>query len=118
MKRLYRAPLDWVEMLATGSADVVVVNSKFTAKVYREAFPTLVDLPKVIYPAADFDSFTPPDWDAKLKKRGELQRWAKLHKSFFVLEIDIFRYPFELFISRPFRVVEPIRAQEKRGTRD
>jgi len=48
-----------------------VVNSKFTAKVYQEAFPSLVELPKVIYPAADFDSFTPPDWDAKSKKRGE-----------------------------------------------
>lgn len=73
MKRLYRAPLDWVEMAATGSADVVVANSNFTAGVYQQAFPNLPGRPKVVYPAADFDSFTPPDWAAKTKTRGGLR---------------------------------------------
>lgn len=29
-KRLYRMPIDWMEEVTTGMADVVVVNSKFT----------------------------------------------------------------------------------------
>jgi len=53
-KRLYRAPLDLSEELTTGMADVIFVNSKFTAGVFAEAFPILHGLgvrPDVLYPA-------------------------------------------------------------------
>lgn len=53
LKRIYRAPLDALEELTTGLADVVFVNSEFTAGVFAEAFPTLHRrgiAPAVLYP--------------------------------------------------------------------
>ena len=41
LKRLNRAPLDWLEMKTTGMADIVLVNSQFTSKIFRETFPSL-----------------------------------------------------------------------------
>lgn len=54
LKRLYRAPLDWAEEMTTGMADVVLVNSRFTATVFARAFPRLARrglVPDVLYPA-------------------------------------------------------------------
>eukprot|EP00928_Gymnodinium_smaydae_P040411 TRINITY_DN27409_c0_g1_i1.p1 TRINITY_DN27409_c0_g1~~TRINITY_DN27409_c0_g1_i1.p1 ORF type:complete len:486 (-),score=117.96 TRINITY_DN27409_c0_g1_i1:234-1691(-) len=54
LKRLYRAPLDALEEWTTGRADVVYVNSEFTAGVFAEAFPRLRRknlTPSVLYPA-------------------------------------------------------------------
>ena len=67
LKRLYRRPLDWLEEFTTGWADAIVVNSEFTRGVFQESFPVLGRLvePAVLYPAADLDSFTPPNWMAK-----------------------------------------------------
>ena len=36
LKYLYRLPIDWLEEVSTGLAHVVVVNSKFTAAVFRQ----------------------------------------------------------------------------------
>jgi hypothetical protein len=41
LKRLYRAPLDWLEAATTAWANMIVVNSHFTAGVYNDAFPKL-----------------------------------------------------------------------------
>jgi len=57
-KRLYRAPLDLSEELTTGMADVVFVNSKFTAGVFAEAFPILHSMgvrPDVLYPSLNLE---------------------------------------------------------------
>ena len=50
LTRLYRAPLDWGEETCTGLADVVLVNSRFTAGVFGRAFPRLAVAPEVLYP--------------------------------------------------------------------
>jgi len=56
-KRVYRYPLDWLEQVTTGCADRVVVNSNFTATVFRDTFPALSHItPQVIYPSMDFSS--------------------------------------------------------------
>ena len=74
LKRLYRAPLDWVEEATTAMAHVIVVNSHFTASVFRDAFPRIARgttanaAPSVLYPVADFASFTPPDWTARERR--------------------------------------------------
>jgi alpha-1,3/alpha-1,6-mannosyltransferase len=41
LKRIYRAPLDWLETETTGWANMIVVNSRFTAEVFKAAFPKL-----------------------------------------------------------------------------
>ncbi|MEM7363482.1 MAG: hypothetical protein AAF525_05625, partial [Pseudomonadota bacterium] len=62
LKRLYRAPIDWLEERTTGMAHVVMVNSEFTAGVFRDTFATLRDAvaPTVLYPSLNtkqFDEF-------------------------------------------------------------
>lgn len=60
LKRLYRAPLNYLEELTTGSADSVLVNSKFTRRVFKETFRSLSLMPAVLYPSlvtAPFDRF-------------------------------------------------------------
>ena len=52
LKRLYRAPLDWLEQWTTGLADILLVNSNFTKEVFRSTFPRLNQVePAVLYPS-------------------------------------------------------------------
>ncbi|EPS35227.1 hypothetical protein H072_11557 [Dactylellina haptotyla CBS 200.50] len=53
VKSLYRIPFDWVEGFTTGLADDIVVNSKFTASVFKQAFPRINVVPRVVYPCVD-----------------------------------------------------------------
>jgi len=58
LKRLYRAPVDFLEELTTGMAHLVLVNSKFTQEVFKRSFTSLVNLDtKVLYPAIDLTEF-------------------------------------------------------------
>ncbi|BFZ00168.1 hypothetical protein BsWGS_03207 [Bradybaena similaris] len=60
-KRVYRAPIDYLEERTTGMADCVLVNSQFTASVFRDTFKSLQQIkPEVIYPIPDFSSFDKP----------------------------------------------------------
>lgn len=61
LKRVYRAPLDWLEETTTGMADRVLVNSRFTAGVFRQTFPRLRDVhTDVLYPSLNPVSFDIP----------------------------------------------------------
>lgn len=72
LRRMYRYPMDAVEELAMGSADVVGVNSKFTGKVFREAFPKLRNVStEVLYPAINLDDFIPPLEVGEKKGKGK-----------------------------------------------
>lgn len=53
IKKVYRAPFDWLEQWSTGLSDVIVVNSKFTKSVYRDAFPKITVNPEVLYPCVN-----------------------------------------------------------------
>ncbi|KAI5066902.1 hypothetical protein GOP47_0017430 [Adiantum capillus-veneris] len=60
LRKLYRAPIDWVEEETTGMADCVLVNSKFTASTFASTFKTLHAKgirPEVLYPAVNIDQF-------------------------------------------------------------
>lgn len=65
MKSLYRAPLDWLEEYTTGMADCILVNSHFTAAIFKETFKSLSHIsPDVLYPSLNvttFDTITPSD---------------------------------------------------------
>ncbi|XP_067678384.1 alpha-1,3/1,6-mannosyltransferase ALG2-like [Haliotis asinina] len=61
LKKLYRTPIDWLEERTTGMAHCVLVNSKFTAGVFRDTFSSLRDMkPEVLYPIPDFTAFDKP----------------------------------------------------------
>ena len=52
--RLYRMPLDWLEEVTTGMADRVMVNSRFTAAIFRHTFARLADRElDIVYPGVD-----------------------------------------------------------------
>eukprot|EP00043_Microstomoeca_roanoka_P012561 m.121770 g.121770 ORF g.121770 m.121770 type:complete len:415 (+) comp15532_c0_seq2:286-1530(+) len=58
LKRLYRAPLDFVEERTTGMADVIMVNSQFTRQTFFDTFKSLKHKsPLVVYPSLHFSAF-------------------------------------------------------------
>ncbi|XP_030061010.1 alpha-1,3/1,6-mannosyltransferase ALG2 [Microcaecilia unicolor] len=58
LKRIYRAPIDWLEEKTTGLADCIVVNSCFTAKTFKNTFTSLSHIkPDVLYPSLNFSTF-------------------------------------------------------------
>ncbi|RVE53375.1 hypothetical protein evm_001945 [Chilo suppressalis] len=57
LKKLYRAPLNWLEEFTTAKADKVLVNSKYTARVYQDAFQKIVDVPDICYPSINTEYF-------------------------------------------------------------
>ncbi|XP_074590809.1 alpha-1,3/1,6-mannosyltransferase ALG2 [Curcuma longa] len=63
LRRLYRRPIDMIEEATTGMADLVLVNSKFTASVFAKTFHRLHSrgiLPAVLYPAVNVRQFDGP----------------------------------------------------------
>jgi alpha-1,3/alpha-1,6-mannosyltransferase len=59
--KLYRAALDRYEEWSTGCADRVLVNSRFTAGVFQDTFPSLRHIdPDVLYPGVRCGADTPP----------------------------------------------------------
>ncbi|XP_035204411.1 alpha-1,3/1,6-mannosyltransferase ALG2-like [Stegodyphus dumicola] len=61
IKKLYRLPLDWLEEKTTGMADTILVNSNFTAKVFRQTFPSLKHVKlEVVYPTINVNSILRP----------------------------------------------------------
>lgn len=72
LKALYRAPIDWLEERTTGCADVVLVNSKFTQRVFEQTFRSLSITPSVLYPSLHFSAF-----DADYKGQLPVQTAAK-----------------------------------------
>lgn len=50
LKRLYRKPINWLEMKATKKADLILVNSEYTASVFRDTFPEIKKAIHILYP--------------------------------------------------------------------
>ncbi|XP_013385488.1 alpha-1,3/1,6-mannosyltransferase ALG2-like [Lingula anatina] len=60
-KRLYRWPIDWLEEWTTGMAHCILVNSKFTAGVFKDTFKTLGHInPEVLYPIPNLSTLGKP----------------------------------------------------------
>lgn len=57
LKNLYRMPLNYLEEKTTGCADGVLVNSKFTSRIFSETFKSLKITPGVLYPSLVTKSF-------------------------------------------------------------
>jgi alpha-1,3/alpha-1,6-mannosyltransferase len=50
LKTLYRIPLDYLEERTTRAADLLVCNSRFTASIVRQHFPSILDELAILYP--------------------------------------------------------------------
>lgn len=61
LKKIYRAPIDWLEESTTGMADMILVNSQFTAGIFRETFHSLSGVQTdVLYPSLNTVTFDQP----------------------------------------------------------
>ncbi|CAI0544636.1 unnamed protein product [Linum tenue] len=63
LRRLYRKPIDFLEETTTGMADMILVNSKFTASTFARTFKHLHARgiqPAVLYPAVNVEQFEEP----------------------------------------------------------
>ncbi|KAK9466368.1 hypothetical protein V1512DRAFT_263465 [Lipomyces arxii] len=50
LKKLYRLPFDAIEAYSTAQADVLLVNSRFTQRIFKQEFPSIDRTPSVVYP--------------------------------------------------------------------
>nr|GME16062.1 alpha-1,3/1,6-mannosyltransferase ALG2 [Ipomoea batatas] len=69
LRRMYRKPIDFIEEMTTGMADLILVNSKFTASTFAKTFKHLNSRgvrPAVLYPTVNVDQFSKPNATAKL----------------------------------------------------
>lgn len=75
LKALYRLPMDWLEevttrkcflllqacfvnfIAASGQADIILANSKFTARVFKTYFTSIHYTPQVIYPGINLSAY-------------------------------------------------------------
>ncbi|GFZ07557.1 UDP-Glycosyltransferase superfamily protein [Actinidia rufa] len=63
LRRIYRKPIDLLEEITTGMADLILVNSKFTASTFANTFKHLDARgikPTVLYPAVNVAQFDEP----------------------------------------------------------
>jgi alpha-1,3/alpha-1,6-mannosyltransferase len=67
LKKLYRLPLDLLEEITTAQADQILVNSRFTAGVFKDTFRRIKIVPAVLYPAVDHSNFIESDPKIRLK---------------------------------------------------
>ncbi|KAG6827674.1 hypothetical protein H0H92_010805 [Tricholoma furcatifolium] len=57
LKRIYRLPMDWLEEITTRQADVILANSKFTARVTKSYFKTISRPLRVVYPGINISVY-------------------------------------------------------------
>ncbi|KAI6111929.1 glycosyltransferase family 4 protein [Pisolithus croceorrhizus] len=57
LKRIYRYPMDWLEEVTTRQADIILANSRFTARVTVAYFTSLKTTPKVVYPGINIQAY-------------------------------------------------------------
>ncbi|KAK4585781.1 hypothetical protein RGQ29_023122 [Quercus rubra] len=63
LRRIYRKPIDFIEEITTGMADMILVNSRYTASTFANTFKRLHTRglrPAVLYPAVNVDQFDEP----------------------------------------------------------
>ncbi|KFB43585.1 AGAP001232-PA-like protein [Anopheles sinensis] len=70
LKQCYRMPLNYLEEVTTAQADGILVNSKFTSRVFKETFKRISTDPDVLYPSLNtrfFDESTMNETDQVVK---------------------------------------------------
>ncbi|KAG1768997.1 glycosyltransferase family 4 protein [Suillus occidentalis] len=60
LKYIYRFPMDWLEEVTMRQADLILANSKFTARVTKSHFASLEHQLKVVYPGINIKAYTSP----------------------------------------------------------
>lgn len=65
LKSIYRLPMDWLEEVTTRQADIILANSKFTARIFKAHFPSISSTPKVVYPGINLAAYETKEVDGQ-----------------------------------------------------
>ncbi|KAG5642005.1 hypothetical protein DXG03_003810 [Asterophora parasitica] len=57
LKKVYRFPMDWLEETTTRQADVILANSKFTARVTKSHLRSIKQTLRVVYPGINIEAY-------------------------------------------------------------
>lgn len=57
LRKWYRLPINWIEEFTTAKADVILVNSKFTRRIFKDTFRSIDVMPAVLYPSLNTKYF-------------------------------------------------------------
>lgn len=57
LKTFYRKPINWIEEKSMSYADRILVNSHFTANIFKETFKTIIEKPAILYPSINTKQF-------------------------------------------------------------
>ncbi|KIY48236.1 mannosyltransferase [Fistulina hepatica ATCC 64428] len=60
LRRLYRMPMDWFEEATTRQVDVLLANSKFSARQFKAFFPSIKQGAHVVYPGINGEAYDVP----------------------------------------------------------
>jgi alpha-1,3/alpha-1,6-mannosyltransferase len=52
-----QVPKASIHLVGTGQADTILVNSRFTARVFKSYFPSIRQTPSVVYPGINIDAY-------------------------------------------------------------
>jgi alpha-1,3/alpha-1,6-mannosyltransferase len=94
--RWYRMPIDRLEARAMRKADRILVNSQFTAEIFRRTFPHCPLAPEVVYPGVDAVS-----WQSSTEKPHEEE----------ILLLSINRYERKKNVALALEALALLRAQ-------
>ena len=72
VKALYRAPFNWLEERTSLAAHRILVNSKFTMRVFHETFRTAAAPPEVLYPSINLEQYDAFEANAEVFKASAL----------------------------------------------
>ncbi|KAH9484108.1 Alpha-1,3/1,6-mannosyltransferase ALG2 [Psilocybe cubensis] len=49
--------MDWWEEITTRQADIILANSRFTARIFKSYFPSISQTPRVVYPGINISAY-------------------------------------------------------------
>lgn len=92
LKKLYRKPIDWLELKATAMADIILVNSAYTASVFKETFPSITKPIQVIYPTIANSYQESVEKSKTTKPIYEIVKEIKSHRDDLVVFLSVNRF--------------------------
>lgn len=83
-----------------GQADIILANSRFTARVFKAHFPSIPQVPKIVYPGINTAAYEANVNDADPDIMA-LSSWV-VDSTFLSYALKLFQLQANLYIIKPF----------------
>lgn len=90
LKKIYRKPIDWLEMRGTQQSDVILANSRYTGDVFKRTFPQIKAELQILYPTISSAYQTTVKYTKSEKVKNILPELENTHSDVFFLSINRF----------------------------